>query len=386
MPPLLPLDEIDLHVTTRCNLKCKFCSVRANEHTYPDLPLSNIKEVIITAKTLGLKHLHLTGGEPTLRSDLEEIINFATKQNIETRLITNGYLLDKYRLRRLHESGLVNIMISIDGFASTHNEMRGNNMSWESAMNCLHAALELGFNTRVSSAVFKNNILEIPDFMESLGEIGIDIYSVFLGSPLGRGEMWKNQIVTPHEWRNLVNQLTNKLTQEKFNPSMQVVAEQAFVWSEKVEKIDLTQLEGRGVGCATIGKVFDYLIIKGDGNIYPCIFAIHDGVSLGNVLKQPLAGIYSDIHKKNPYQAWKLYDDNCFACKFNSLCQGGCRGYAYLYFNNWLKKDPRCQNNQQSKSLEYFPLCPIAKLNLRTNKIGGSSEQALFFSNNTLTQ
>lgn len=226
------LDEVDLYVTMECNLKCSFCSVRANEYHNSGLPLKRIIEIISEATDLGMQQLHLTGGEPTLRTDLDEIIRSATKKGVETRLITNGTLLDRNRLNQLQNAGLSNIMVSIDGLEQTHNLMRGSSEAWRKAIDCVQAAIELGIHARMSSVAFQNNIDEIPELIRIANNLGVHIFSVFLGSPLGRGVTWKNYVVVPTAWRAFIELLLAKISKSEYGSHMEIIAEQGFLWPD----------------------------------------------------------------------------------------------------------------------------------------------------------
>ena len=384
------LDEIDLHITNRCNLKCNFCSVKANEHNYNDLSLKQIFQIISQAHNLGMKELHLTGGEPALRQDLEQIINYAFKKGIKTRVITNGTLINKERLYRLQDAGLLNIMVSIDGLEQTHNMMRDSSTAWEKAINCVEMAVNLGFQTRIASVAFKNNLNEIPKLMEIANCLGTHIFSIFIGSPLGRGIKLKDQVIDSHTWYLFLKTLLKDISKLRYGHNMEIIAEQGFLWSD-TKGFNPDNIKGRGTGCSTLLKNFDYLIVKGDGNLYPCIFFLHNGVSLGNIIKQSFKSALVYAKKQKSYKKFVKPKNACKDCKFNFSCNGGCSGYSFLYFKNWHKPDPRCmfqqkivKNNTFKQKIlssqqyqQYYPLCPIAKLNLRTKCFGGSSEQAL---------
>jgi len=95
------LEELDLHLTSRCNLACGFCSVDANAPgARGRLPLTRLQMLLDEAVALGLKELHITGGEPTLSPQLEDVVRHATGLGIRTRLITNGTLLSLAEIRR----------------------------------------------------------------------------------------------------------------------------------------------------------------------------------------------------------------------------------------------------------------------------------------------
>ncbi len=186
----------------KCNLNCDFCSVSANEYDHEDMPLARILEVIDEAVGYGLKELHISGGEPTLRPDLEEMIAFAKTRNLHTRIITNGFKLPRERMERLKACGLDDLMISIDGFEATHNRFRGNRFSFDRARRVVEDSVDLGFCTRVSTVVYRDNREDVIPLMRWSDEMGADIYSAFLGSPLGRGARFRKETVLSAPRRN----------------------------------------------------------------------------------------------------------------------------------------------------------------------------------------
>jgi radical SAM protein with 4Fe4S-binding SPASM domain len=370
------LDEVDLYVTMACNLSCDFCSVRANEHRRAALPLARLLRLVEEARALGMEQLHLTGGEPTLRPDLEELVHHATDLGVETRLITNGTLLDSTRLQRLQEAGLRSIMISVDGLESTHDAMRGVPGAWGRAMACAREAVALGYRTRLSAVAFRHNYAELPSLMRRAAGMGAHIFSVFLGSPLGRGEAWRERVLTPEEWRAFLETLRERTGAGGFGEGMELIVEQGFLWPDSTG-YDRGRRAGRGTGCSTLLTSYDYLIVRGDGNLYQCVFFLHDGEALGNVAERPLAEVLAQARVEARYAPFTESGPTCRACPHEAACRGGCRGYAFLYTGDWHRPDPRCTAKPVSVDVPYLPLCPIAKLNLRTGFIGGSSEQAL---------
>lgn len=370
------LDEVDLYVTMACNLKCSFCSVRANEYARPALPLARVLEIVDEARALGMQQLHLTGGEPALRPDLEQIIRHAAQLGVAARLISNGTLLDRERLGCLRAAGLDSLMVSLDGLEQTHNALRGSCDAWRRTLDCVRAARDMGFRTRVSAVAFRPNLAEIPALMQLAAEIGVDIFSIFLGSPLGRGMHWKAQVIAPDEWRAFIAALAADVAAARFGSTMEIIVEQGFLWADTAG-FDLTAIKGRGTGCRTLLAESDYLIVRGDGNLYPCVFYLHDGPPLGNVAGAPLRDVLEQARQAAAYAEFAEAPEACAACAGRVVCHGGCRGYAQLYTGDWRQPDPRCARSDDVVLPRYYPLCPIAKLNLRTGLIGGSSEQAL---------
>lgn len=366
----MKLTEIDLYLTEKCNLHCPFCSIEANNRHPSAMSLEKIFDTIEEAKKLGLEELHLTGGEPSLRPDLEEIIRFAAKQGLNIRLITNGSIMNQEKLQRLYDAGLRSLMISIDGYEDYHNRVRGKGV-YAKAMKLIESSLLLDeFTLRVNSVAWKDNEREIVELARLFNRMGIHIYSIFLGSPLGFGADAKANVFEAREWQRFSNHLQEIVNKEKF--TMQVVIEKGFIFNDEIS-LEGT-LKGRGVGCYDIAGHFDYFLIRGNGDVYPCVFYSNDAPPIGNLHQDNLQALLQRYTTDSFYKAVGRVPEECTSCYLMGTCKGGCRGYAQIYKGDWNRADPRCHLR---KTEEYIPVCPIMKKNLNTGKIGGSSEQAL---------
>lgn len=358
------LEEIDLYLTNRCNLSCDFCSVRARKHS-SELSLDRILTLIDEACSMGLQELHLTGGEPTLRNDLEDVVAYAVKKGLNVRLITNGTILTNERLQLLRSLGLNSIMISIDGESDYHNAVRGEG-AFEKAFSTVKNAINLGMLVRVNSVAWRDNQYDILRLAERLDDIGVNIYSIFLGSPLGYAQVHKDNIISPDEWFEFykaVREVSSGLR-------MKVVIEKGFLYPKEIT-YDLTDLQGRGRGCLNLTQNTDFLLIRSNGDVYPCVFFSNEAPPMGNVNSQLLREIIEQFEQDSFYNEMGCLPEACKECSRMEKCRGGCRGYARLYTGFWTDKDPRCTQKG------IIPLCPIVKLNVSQNILGGSSEQVL---------
>lgn len=125
--PLTPVEHVYFSLTNRCNLRCKMCDIpREPSRREDELTTSQIKDIILQIKNMGIKHLIVSGGEPFLREDLFEILEFVKANNIEmVDIITNGLLLNSDSIQKLIRLKLNHITISLDGLGETNNEIRG---------------------------------------------------------------------------------------------------------------------------------------------------------------------------------------------------------------------------------------------------------------------
>ena len=98
--------EVDLHVTNRCNLKCKHCVYTSGEWSMPDMTLDSVQKLIPSFKKLGVEEVHITGGEPLVNKQFFEIAKCLHENGFSTRVQTNGILITPQIAKKLKESGI----------------------------------------------------------------------------------------------------------------------------------------------------------------------------------------------------------------------------------------------------------------------------------------
>jgi MoaA/NifB/PqqE/SkfB family radical SAM enzyme len=171
------LGTVILFVTSRCNAFCKTCFYHEELNQPGDLTFSQIEKISLTMPAI--TDLWLSGGEPTLRRDVSEIIDTFVKNNGVNRIIipTNGLI--KTRVYDIVESALSShpsldlyLNIALDGYGETHDRIRGVPGNWEKALDCIEALYPLKekftdrFRLNVNTVVCADNYTEI----EKLGE------------------------------------------------------------------------------------------------------------------------------------------------------------------------------------------------------------------------
>ena len=280
------------------------------------------------------------------------------------RLITNGNYKDKSILCRLYKIGLRDIMFSLDGIKETHNYLRGDDEAYDNTVDSIKYAVDLGYDVRVNFVINKININELNIVTENAILWGAKIFSVFLMSPIGRGEGSYKYVLTAYEWKKKVQEYEEWYKHLK--DTIPIVIEQGYLLKKELDPFDYDKIEGRGNGCRKIATRKDYLIVRADGKTFPCVFFINTEYDLGNIKNESILDIYN--------KEWSFYKslerpyiEECKECKSFSICKAGCRGNAYFYMGDYFAKDIRCTE-------EYYPVCPILKYNLGTGKYNGSTE------------
>ena len=144
--------EIFQRVTYRCNLKCTYCGLwRA---TREEMSTERVKKAMKEFGKAGTKFWEFGGGEPLLRDDIGELIDYAKKQGISfTHLVTNGFFFEK-RMDEL--KNLTDLCISLDGPKEVHEKVRGK--SYDEAVKAIRLARSSGFKPIVMSVLSKYNV------------------------------------------------------------------------------------------------------------------------------------------------------------------------------------------------------------------------------------
>ena len=175
-----PLKDVRISVTDRCNFRCFFCMPPDKEIEFLSrkeiLSYEEITRVVSILTQLGVRKVRLTGGEPLVRTGLEDLIAMIGEVSAveDIALTTNGYLLSK-KAESLYEAGLRRITVSLftlreDRFTA----MSGRNIALRNVLEGIDRALVLGFspikvNTVVVRGVNDDEILDIAQFCRDRG-------------------------------------------------------------------------------------------------------------------------------------------------------------------------------------------------------------------------
>ncbi|MFX1364523.1 MAG: radical SAM protein [Promethearchaeota archaeon] len=302
-----------IELTLRCNGKCSFCSIHSLPETIigTDLNTTQIKYLIDEIVNLGILALSFTGGEPTLRNDLPELIRYTgVKHGLLNGIATNGYLLPK--LFKEHKiEGLDYILISLDyPTAELHNKMRGIK-AFDKVIESIHLANKYDIKTIISTVVMKNNIHLLEDICQLAEKLGSsleiypceDIIRDFSNKSYQINNI-KEIMPDISEWANQIRILKKKYRNILTDPISIEVTQKGFggypYYHQKTLRCHVAEA---------------YLFISHDGFIsYPC--KIHP-IKRFNALEYPVSTIYNSLEVKD---IMKMHDNYHFCNK----CRLGC--------------------------------------------------------------
>jgi len=246
-----------------CNFKCEHCDItklwqKENKRYFTP---KDVRELSRQADEMGLAHIVITGGEPLVFPDFDEIVKAIDPQKFYITSDTNGWLLDEKRAFHLKEIGVDKIQLSLDSLnAEEHDSFRHAKGSHARALRAIEAAQKAGLNIIVQTVVTKQRVRsqELIDFIKFLNSKNVGVFITY-AKPVGN-------------WENNMSVLIDK-------SDMDYVRE-----LEKKYNVftHLTPSYGLNLGCIAVKRMVS---ITKYGDVMPCPY-IH--VSLGNFFEEPL--------------------------------------------------------------------------------------------------
>ena len=181
--------DIYWSVTGRCNFRCRHCYLDSPDAAMGELSHEDALNIIEQIAECGIYHLILSGGEPLVRSDLWELVDYATGKGIKIdQVYTNGWLLTDDVLDAFERRGIKpEFSISFDGIG-WHDWMRGIAGAEKAALDALRRCRDRGFPTNVEMCIHRGNMNSIQESLQVLADIGVGSVKCSGVSPT---ELWR---------------------------------------------------------------------------------------------------------------------------------------------------------------------------------------------------
>jgi len=210
-----PLQIISWEATRRCNLRCLHCGspteeVNNADELATDEVVGAFDEIARDFDMSRFRHINITGGEPFVRSDLLDVLRSISRrpfyQNIDIQ--TNGVFISDNPgiLKELRDAGVTGLGVSIDGFESTHDSLRGTTGTWSKAVNAACLAVQAGYVVTVSFVAHSKNIHELAPFHRFVtDEIHPRVFRVMFIDHQGRAQENADLLLEPAKVRGLID-------------------------------------------------------------------------------------------------------------------------------------------------------------------------------------
>jgi radical SAM protein len=365
-------------LTRACMLACKHCRARAQRKRNPnELNTNEVFEVIDQITDFGKPYplVVFTGGDPLMREDVFEIVEYATSKGIRAAMAFSGTkLATKEKLEHLKDAGIARIAISLDGSnPEIHDYFRGVTGTFETSIEILEDAKELGISRQINTTVTTFNLHDLPEIMKIGIENEVVLWDVFFVVPTGRAKA--EFMPTSQDFEDVLNWLydvgnetplnvkssaathlrrieymrdagySNKLGKlyHELKANLERICREMSIKSER--KAVVAGAHGRSLVAAdgikrrmgiTDGR--GMFFISHIGEVYPSGFL---PITAGNVRQSDLKEIYMKSKIFQDLKDANRLKGKCGKCEFRFMC-GGSRARAYAVSGDYLAAEPRC--------------------------------------------
>ena len=305
------------NVTRECNMKCSHCYINATEKKLSnELTTQEGKNLMDQICQVSKPLLILSGGEPLLRPDIYELIQYGASKGLKMGLGSNGSLIDDTVAAKLKAAGIATVSISLDShIPAQHDEFRGVAGAWEKAVNACKALRKNNVLVQVNTTLTQQNYNQIDDIMSLAEEIGVENFHLFFLVPTGRGA--KLTDISPQKYEDMITNTFAKVAKHKLNVRPSCAPQ--FMRIAKGMGLDMRQWVR---GC--MAGLY-YCRIYPNGDVTPCPYL---PVKLGNVREKSFKEIWFNSQIFKSLRDPNSLKGKCGACEYRSLC-GGCRARAY---------------------------------------------------------
>ena len=311
-----------INLTRRCNLGCAHCYMDAEtlEHGGSDeLTTTEVKKLLDEIVSRSNETMVvLTGGEPLLRRDLEQLVEHGSELGLSMVVGTNGLMLTEQRVTTLKAAGVMGMGISLDSLdPHTHDTFRGAPGSWEKTLNGMEACRQQGLPFQVHFSVTEANADEVPAMIDFTRSVGAKVLNIFFLVCTGRGESISD--ISPEHYEQVLEQI---VAGQAKHPELIIRARCAPHFKRIAYQQDpaspLTRAEGyEGGGCIA---GIHYCRITPEGAVTACPYLPDEE---GSLREQPFWSIWDQSQTFNALRKPKL-EGKCGHCEYQKLC-GGCR-------------------------------------------------------------
>ncbi len=303
--------RMDAALTFRCQNDCIHCYA-GGPHETPELSTAQWKQIIDKLSEIGVFIITFTGGEPTLRDDLPELLLYAQKKGIVTGLISNGRKLkDAAYVKVLEDSGLDFVQVTLESDKpEIHDAMTKAVGSWAETVEGIKNAAKSLIYVSTNSTLSKQNVdgfMSTVDFIKSLGVDAFGCNSLIYS---GKGDKVSEEFaLSADELKDLLPKIHDRAHEVGLK----------FLWYTPTQYCIFNPVQvGLGIKSCTAAMI--NACVGPNGDVYPCQSYFE---SLGNILTEPWEKIWNSPLAQS-LRKREYVEPKCKDCPTLQECGGGC--------------------------------------------------------------
>ena len=326
--PLAVLAEL----THRCPLQCPYCSNPLEmEVASKELTTAEWCSVMDELAEIGVLQIHFSGGEPTVRKDLTELVRHATKVGLYSNLITSAVMLTKARLQDLADAGLSHVQISVQGAEDgLADRVGGFKNGHAKKLEAARWTREVGLPLTINAVMHRQNLHQLPQIIDLAVALDADRLEVanvqYYGWALKNREALIPSFAQVEETNRIVAEAQDRLAG---------VLDIDYVVPDYYAQRPKQCMGGWGR---------QFFNISPAGKVLPCHAAESiTGMEFDSVRgNKSIRWIWDNSEAFNKYRGTGWMPEPCQSCEFKEIDFGGCRCQAFALTGSADNTDPAC--------------------------------------------
>jgi pyrroloquinoline quinone biosynthesis protein E len=321
-------------ITYRCPLHCAFCYNPTDyvTHTQNELDTASWLKVLRDARKMGALQLGISGGEPLLRDDIEELVAEAGGLGYYSNLITSGVGLTEKRIAEFKRAGLDHIQLSMHDITKEINNFITDTNTFELKKKVAAMIKDYGYPMVLNVVIHRYNIEHIGEILEMAEDIGANYVELANTQYYGWSLLNRAQLMPSREQLEKAEAITNKF-RERVGSKMKIFFVVPDYYADRPKKC----MNGWG-------EVF--MIVTANGDVLPCHSArVLPGLEFPNVRENGLEWAWNESPAFSKYRGDDWMKEPCRSCDEKEKDLGGCRCQTYLLTGDADLADPVCSKS-----------------------------------------
>jgi radical SAM protein with 4Fe4S-binding SPASM domain len=308
-------------LTLECNLHCAHCGSTAGKPRYNELTLDEALDLCDQFPDLLVQEVDFTGGEPLLYKHWPKLASRIKKQGIPVKLLTNGVNFSQQTVSQIIDLGLDAIGFSLDGLASTHDQLRGQKGLFQEVLAGIKMLRKANIPVTIITTINALNLKELPELLEILISEGIKYWQVQPLFPLGRGAENSRLHLSDEEYLAMGDFIVEK-SASAHERGLEIMPSDSVGYFTERDKRK-PAWGGCPAGLYSCG-------ITSNGKVKGCL-SLPDELIEGDLRERTLWDIWFSLDSF-PYTrrfTAGMEGVNCRDCERLEQCQGGCSAMSY---------------------------------------------------------
>lgn len=322
-------------INNECNLNCKHCRV-SEKNDNEKLSLKEAKSLLSECWYNGITMLNLSGGEPFLRDDIFEILDYAEKFE-DIVITTNGTLLNEEKCKKLSTYKNIKLSISLDGLEETHDKFRRKKGAFKKVIDILPVLNKNNIKYAIKYTLSKETAKDAIELLNLVAKMGAKEFNV--RRVIVAGNANKDMVLSNEEYKNIIRELIKncrKLNVKFRTGDPLLIPIFSEIWGIDIKNDDLSKIYA---GCQAWDEII-YIDYK--GNVGACSYIPKFA---DNIKDKPLDEILKNNKLFIDLREYKnKLEGKCNKCTYKMIC-GGCRASALALKKSLFAEDPLCLAN-----------------------------------------